>query len=187
MVKEKRQQAKSRFAALAARNDWLVLDTETTGMERKDELVSIAVVSAAGETVLHELIRPTQPISPQAARVHGITAEDVAAASPFPELYPRLAELLTGRLVLAYNANFDRKMLQQTCQRYHLPLIKAEWECVMDLYAAAKGRWSNRYGFTWCKLAEACQREQIEVVDFHEACADAQATQQLVMAVGHKK
>ena len=187
MVNADRFRAQNRFEELAGIDDWLVLDTETTGLETYDEIVSIAVISAAGEVLLHELIRPAQPISPQARAVHGITDEQVAIAAAFPAHYPRLVELLTGRRVLAYNAKFDSKMLRQTCKRYGLPVIKAEWECVMELYAAAKGQWSRRHGFLWCKLGDACRREQIVVDSAHEACADAQATRRLVLAVGKKK
>ena len=116
---------------------------------------------------------------------YGIT-EAIAAAPPFAEVYPRLAEVLTGRLVLAYNAEFDQRMLRQTCERYGLPVIQAEWECVMELYAAARHRWSKRYGFVWCKLGEACGREAVVVDGRHEAEADAQATRLLVLAVGGK-
>jgi DNA polymerase-3 subunit epsilon len=186
MVSNDRLKAQNRFKELADRDDWLVLDTETTGIEVNDEVVSIAIVSAAGEVLLHELVRPTQPISPEARMVHGITAERVATAAAFSDLYPRLVELLAGRRVLAYNASFDSKMLRQTCKRYHLTLIKAEWECVMELYAAAKGTWSKRRGFIWCKLSEACQRERVVMDSMHEACADAQATRRLVLAVGNR-
>lgn len=54
----------------------------------------------------------------------------------------------------------------------------------MDLYAAARNRWSRRNGFVWCKLGEACWSEGVQVEGFHEACTDAQATRLLVLAVG---
>ena len=98
-----------------------------------------------------------------------------------------MTELLTGRLVLAYNADFDRRMLCQTCDRYGLTVIEAEWECAMELYAAARNRWSRKYGFVWCKLGEACWGEGVQMDGVHEAVADARATRMLVMAVGGKE
>lgn len=160
------------------------MDTETTGLGDDDEIISIAVVSAAGDVLFNEMVRPTQRIHPKASAVNGITDEVVAAAPSFVEVYPRLAEVLAGRLVLAYNAGFDQRMLQQTCERYSLPVIQAEWECVMELYAAARNRWSRRNGFVWCKLGETCDREMINTNGFHEAQADAQATRLLVLAMG---
>ncbi len=56
----------------------------------------------------------------------------------FADVCPRSAEVLAGRHVLAYNADFDRRMLAQSCERYDLPVIRAEWECMLELYAAAR-------------------------------------------------
>ncbi|MBP8055172.1 MAG: 3'-5' exonuclease [Chloroflexi bacterium] len=179
-----RNQALARLREWAGRGDWLVVDTETTGLGNDDEVISVAVVSATGEVLFSEMVRPTQRIHPKASAVNGITDEMVVAALPFAEVYSRLVEVLAGRLVLAYNAEFDQRMLRQTCERYGLPVIRAEWECVMDLYAAARTRWSRRNGFVWCKLGEACQSEGVQVDGFHEAYADAQATRLLVLAVG---
>lgn len=185
-IEGSRIRARKQFASLAGRVDWLVLDTETTGLGNGDEVISVAVVSATGEVLFSEMVRPTQRIHPKASAVNGLTDQMVAAALPFAEVYPRLAEVLAGRLVLAYNAEFDQRMLRQTCERYGLPVIQAEWDCVMELYAAARNRWSRRNGFVWCKLGEACWSEGVQVTGFHEACTDAQATRMLVLAVGER-
>lgn len=182
-----RIRARERFAELAGQDDWLVLDTETTGLGHDDEVISLAVVSARGELLFHSLVRPTQRIHPKASAVNGITDEMVKDAAAFTDIYPRLAEVLAGRHILAYNAGFDERMLRQTCERYGLPVMVAEWECVMELYAAARNRWSRNYGFVWCKLGEACWSEGVQAEAVHEACADAQATRLLVLAVGGKE
>lgn len=185
-IKSYRVRAKERFVELSRRDDWLVLDTETTGLDYADEVISVAVVASNGETLFHSLVRPTVRIHPRASAVNGLTDEMVADAAAFADIYPRLVEAMAGRLVLAYNADFDKRMLHQTCERYGLPVIETEWECAMELYAAARNRWSRKYGFVWCKLGEACWREGVQVEGFHEACADAQATRLLVLAVGGK-
>lgn len=184
VIQRDRLRAIKRFGVLAGQDDWLVVDTETTGLGDEDEIVSVAVVSPAGEVLFSEIVRPTIPISRGASAVNGFTDEMVAAAPPFAAIYPRLAELLTGRRVLAYNADFDRRMLAQTCSRYGLAKISVDWECVMELYAAARNPLRRDGSFTWCKLAEACEREGVKGEQFHEACADAQATRMLVLAAG---
>ncbi len=43
---------------LASRNDWLVLGTETAGLDDGDEVISVADVVTTGERFFHLLIRP---------------------------------------------------------------------------------------------------------------------------------
>lgn len=178
----RRTLALDRLVELSGMNDWLVLDTETTGLSAEAEVISLAVVTSVGEVLFNELVRPSQPIHPRASMVNGITDEMAAGAAAFTEVYPRLAKVLAGRLVLAYNAEFDRRMLRQTCERYDLPVLEvAEWECVMELYAAARN-WRGKLS----SLHDACVSEGITFERLHEACADAQATRLLLRAVGGK-
>ncbi|MGF1486707.1 MAG: exonuclease domain-containing protein, partial [Prochloraceae cyanobacterium] len=52
-------------------NDWIVLDTETTGLNYKDEFIDIAIVSRYGSVFFDSLIKPTCDISEGAAMIHG--------------------------------------------------------------------------------------------------------------------
>ena len=70
-----RVRARERFVELTGQDDWLVLDTETTGLDNHDEVISVAVVSAGGEVLFHSLVRPTVRIHPRASAVNGITDE----------------------------------------------------------------------------------------------------------------
>ena len=127
-------------------DDWVILDTETTGLYDA-EIVEIAIVNHSGETLLNELIKPTIPIPAEVTAIHGITDEMVAAASPFPEVYPRIAEVLEGKRILIYNAEFDIKILNYCCQLYGLPILMLQKrsDCLMEWAAQWRGQWSNYY------------------------------------------
>ena len=127
-------------------DDWVILDTETTGLYDA-EIVEIAVVNHSGETLLNELIKPTIPIPAEVTAIHGITDEMVAAAPPFPEVYPRIAEVLEGKRILIYNAQFDIKILNYCCQLYGLPILMLQKrsDCLMEWAAQWRGQWSNYY------------------------------------------
>ncbi len=58
--------------------------------------------------------------------MNGITNEMVADAAAFADVYRRLDEVLVGRMVLAYNADFDRRILAQRCERHGLPVMRAK-------------------------------------------------------------
>ena len=129
-----------------ALNDWVILDTETTGLYDA-EIVEIAVVTHSGEPLLNTLIKPSIPIPSDAADVHGINDEIVAAAPPFPEVYPRIAEVLEDKRILIYNAAFDIKILNYCCNLYGLPILMLQMrsECLMEWAAQWAGQWSNYY------------------------------------------
>jgi DNA polymerase-3 subunit epsilon len=101
--------------------DWVILDTETTGLHDA-EVIEIAIISP-GEALLNTLVRPTIPIPADVTAIHGITDEMVAEAPSFPEVYPGIAEVLEGKRVLIYNSSFDIKILNYCCERHGLPSL----------------------------------------------------------------
>lgn len=159
-----------------------VLDTETTGLGERDEIIQIGIVDAGGNAVLDQLIRPSMPIPPGAARVHGITDDDVINSPMFSSLYIKLSSLLAGETVIAYNMDFDWRMLQQTVARYRLPSIRiGKRDCAMKQYAKFKGKRSGQgRGYVWHKLTSALAQERIAVGDAHNALGDALMTLELV-------
>ncbi|MDE2857746.1 MAG: 3'-5' exonuclease [Chloroflexota bacterium] len=176
-----RRQAIQWAQNLLARN-FYVLDTETTGLGERDEIIQIGIVDAGGNTVLDQLIKPSIPIPPGAARVHGITDGDVINSPIFSSLYIKLSSLLAGETVIAYNMDFDWRMLQQTVARYRLPDIRiGKRDCAMKQYAKFKGKRSGQgRGYVWHKLTSALAQESIAVGDAHNALGDALMTLELV-------
>ena len=51
------------------------LDTETTGLDSKAEIVEISIVDHDDTLLFESLVRPTRPIPPDSSRVHYITNE----------------------------------------------------------------------------------------------------------------
>jgi DNA polymerase-3 subunit epsilon len=101
----------------------LVLDTETTGLDVKDDrVVSIGAVRMVGERVFrhvtfHQLCTPGRPIPPAATKIHHITDADVADAPPFAEVWRNCLPLLEGTVMVGYNIPFDIAMLRHECHR----------------------------------------------------------------------
>lgn len=88
--------------ALLAHPNLVILDTETTDLE--GYLVQLSVLRASdGEVLLDTFINPCCAISPEAKRVHGITAAHVADAPKFTDIEKTLRELLAGKLVAVFN------------------------------------------------------------------------------------
>lgn len=134
------------------------------------------MVDTAGAVLLDTLVRPGRPIPADAVRVHGITNEMVAGAPRWPQVWERLAELLKGRTVGIYNAEFDVRMLRQSHAASGLqwqPAAFADF-CIMRLYARFRGQ-SGRYGsHRWHKLSAAGKQCGLALPNAHRALADAQ-------------
>ena len=155
--------------------DFLVLDTETTGLSSSDHIVEIAIVDQAGATRLNQRVKPSIAIPPAATRVHGITDADVADAPSFGQIYIQLSVLLAGQHVIAYNMDFDWRMIQQTAAASSLPEPRlAKRDCAMKQYARYKGeRQANGRNYRYHKLTEALRREGLPRQSAHNALGDA--------------
>jgi DNA polymerase III subunit epsilon len=176
---------------LLARQDWCILDSETTGLGIWSEVVQLVVIDPTGAPLLDTLIKPVREIESGASAIHGITSERVADAPSFMEVYNLLCSALRGRAVVVYNADFDTRMLFQTLHLAFnvnkvddpLHLVPREsdgertrfgaeaWECAMLRYAAYCGDWSDYHGnYRYQKLPGGD----------HSALGDARATLRLI-------
>jgi len=182
MSKEGRSQALEWALNLIQQYEFVVLDTETTGLGPEAQIVQIAVIDHRGNPMIIQNIKPSVSIPASATAIHGITDVTVANAPLFEAVYPLLNTLLENRVVVAYNAAFDSRMVEQTCMIYDLPPINvASWECAMEQFACFYGQWNDRYrGFRRQKLTTACTHLGIPAGNAHDALGDAQMTLALV-------
>lgn len=156
--------------------DYLVLDTETTGLDRP-ELVSLAVVDRRGETLFDERVRPGKPIEPGATALTGITNDAVRDAPSYPSLHERIVRLLAARRVIIYNAAFDLAVLANTARRYGLTEPKFAAWCAMRWFSRVYGQWDPvRSDYTWQRLAVAADYFGIAPGAAHDALGDCLTT-----------
>ena len=96
------------------------LDTETTGLDRSDEIVEISIVDQTGQVLLDSLVRPSRPIPAAATIIHRITNDMVQKAPAWPILWQQVRPLLIGKTIIAYNSDFDKRMMMQSHARYQM-------------------------------------------------------------------
>lgn len=166
----------------------LILDTETTGLDDDAQIVQIGVIDLAGNVMLDALVKPTCPIPVGASNVHGITDKAVEHADPWPSIYSAVARLLMGTSVITYNADYDRRLIAQTCRAHPaagLPLpLAGNWECAMKAYANFHGAWDDYHqSYTYQGLGKACRQLGIPVIGAHGAVADCQMTLAVIKAM----
>lgn len=156
--------AAARWAAtLSGDPNTVILDTETTSRAERGRVVDLAVTDTAGRALLHTRINPGPGvvIDPEAAAVHGLTAAQLADASPFADVADALTLAVAGRRVICWNSPFDRRVLVGEYARLHGDdeaaeawATRAQWECAMRRHAAWHGTWCpDRAAWKWHRLS----------------------------------
>lgn len=152
----------------------IFLDTETTGLDQRAEIVEIAIIDSDGAVLLESLVRPTRKIPWDVIRIHGIDDEMVADAPTWLELFPQVEAILRGRLVGIYNAEFDLRMLSQShlAHNQFFPRDLFQNFCIMRLYASFYGAPGSYGGPRWQSLENAARQCGIPLHNLHRALAD---------------
>ena len=152
-------------------------DVETTGLSAfyGDRICEVGLVRAQGDEILatyQTLVNPGRSISPGAARVNGLTDEQVSQAPPFSEIASDLLALLDGAVLVCHNAPFDLSFLEAELSRLGLP-----WQPVgvIDTLEIAR----RFFRFASNSLSAVSSRLAIETPHAHRALGDALTTFQV--------
>ena len=169
------------LSAPIATAEFMVVDTETNGLAGDDcELTEVGAVLVGGGE-LHDrwssLCRTSAPLRRGIQRLTGITQAMVDGAPSLEDVLPDLNELLKGRVLVAHNAPFDRRVLRQAFGR-----IGLDWPDPPVMCTAAMARTmlplQRRRGLG--VLADALG---IEVHTVHRALADAETCARVLCAL----
>lgn len=161
--------------------EFLVVDTETNGLAGDAcELTEVGAVLVGGGE-LHDrwetLCAVRAPLGRGIQRLTGITQRMVDEAPPAEATLPELAELLEGRVLVAHNASFDRRVLAQAFARADL-----EWPDPPTLCTVAMARRLHPLA-RQRKLALLAASLGIDVEVSHRALADAETCARVFCAL----
>ena len=101
-------------------HDFVILDTETTGLSREDEVIELAIVDISGKILYHSLFAPIVEVNPNASRVNGYTKENLKNEKKFKDEWEKIKQAIGYRTVLGHNVDFDQRLVEQTLRRYGL-------------------------------------------------------------------
>lgn len=109
-------------------DNYIVVDTETTGLPDKNGLPDIVTLGIAvvrnreivGSTEFK--VRPKRQISAEAQSIHGISNMEAGKFEPLASQWHHIADYLNDQLIIIHNASFDWPILLDHIDRYQLPL-----------------------------------------------------------------
>lgn len=130
------------WAQALLRSSAVILDTETSGVDKAAQVIQLCVIDMRGNTLFDSLFRPSVEIHPSALSVHHITKYRLRSAPLLTDVIDEVQGALSGRTAIAYNASFDKRMLGQTLRAFRLDMAwfeRLDWQCAMRKYAEHLG------------------------------------------------
>ena len=109
-------------------DDYIVLDTETTGLPDENglpDIVTVGITVVRNREIAESVefkTRPQKRISEEAQSIHGITNEQAAEFKSFDSQWSQMAEYLNDQLVVIHNASFDWPILLDHVVRHGLTM-----------------------------------------------------------------
>ncbi len=153
--------------------EYAIVDIETTGGNASgSRITEIAIIIHNGTNVIDRwetLINPQKEIPLPIFALTGINNEMVHYAPVFDDVAPKIAQMLTGRIFVAHNVNFDYSFV-----RHQLEESGFKWTArkLCTVRAARK----VRPGLHSYSLGNLCQALDIPLQHRHRAGGDANAT-----------
>jgi len=153
--------------------EYVAFDVETTGFNKNDRIVEIALVTFKNGELLEEwstLLNPQRDVGK--SNIHGITASMVSTAPLFEEVVNDIFRIINGRVLVAHQFSFDARMLAQELNRLDVDGDLGKGFCTL---IASR----NLLPGTADSLAATCEALEIASLDAHSALGDARMTMQI--------
>ena len=169
-------------------NKFIILDTETTGLEVQQghRIIEIGAVllndRKKSEEHFHTYLNPSRLIDEEASKVHGIMNEDLLDKPYFEEVAEEFLEFVNGSTLVIHNAAFDvgflNNELKLASSKY--PMLEEICE-IEDSLALAKDKFPGQRN----SLDALANRFDISGYDrtFHGALLDANILADVYMSL----
>lgn len=130
--------------------EYVFLDTETTGTSAFDEIVNLGISDEPATPLYNEFFKPSLLIKKDASEVSGITNNMVENKPLFKNEWNKIYAILESKKFVAYNADFDARMIQQTAQNHQISQNEADksiegYVDAMKIVSMFLGLKPNRY------------------------------------------
>lgn len=170
----------------------IVLDTETTGMNRLGvhyeghKIIEIGAVEVINRRLTgrhyHVYIKPDRLVDPEAFMVHGISDEFLQDKPVYAEIAEEFIEFISGAELVIHNAAFDIGFMDYEFRMLNLDIPKTETFCkITDSLMVARKLFPGKRN----SLDALCDRYQIDNSKrtLHGALLDAEILADVYLAM----
>ncbi len=137
-------------------DDYIVIDTETTGLPDENglpDIVTLGITVVSNREIAESVefkTRPQKRITEEAQSIHGITNEQAAEFKSFETQWSQMAEYLNDQLIVIHNASYDWPILLDHVVRHGLAMPEIQgvfcsqkaaipWAQAMNLPCSQRG------------------------------------------------
>jgi DNA polymerase III epsilon subunit-like protein len=162
--------------------NYAVLDTETTGLGKLDQVIEVTLIHSSGDILFNSLVKPTQPIHWAAQKIHKITNDELESAPYWKDIYHEFEKATSlVDVTYIYNENFDVRLINQTYNAYDIKKYDYNTSCAMK----AVKSWLMDKGLlngSKFNLTNVCEILKIEHndVEKHRALGDCILTNRVI-------
>ena len=161
---------------MALPREFVVFDTETTGMPPGARLLEIGALKVRGQNVVDRfeaLVYPECPIPQAVIRIHGIQDRDVQDADSADIVLPALLKWAGKAPLVGHNVRFDATVLAAEAARYGIALPSNPTLCTLKASRRLLKRRSHA-------LQSLVKELGLPAAAHHRALADAEHTLNLM-------
>jgi DNA polymerase-3 subunit epsilon len=155
------------------KQEYAIVDIETTGGNASgSRITEIAIIIHDGFTILdrwESLVNPQQEIPLAIFALTGINNETVRDAPIFDDISEKVLEMLTDRIFVAHNVNFDYSFVRHELER-------SGFKWTAKKLCTVRATRKIKPGLSSYSLGNLCHSLDITIENRHRAGGDADAT-----------
>jgi len=160
------------------KNEYIVLDTETTGLNPKnDEILSIGAVKVINNKIITSesfevFIKPLKEISHESIKIHHITKNDLEHAVPINQALKELLFFIGNLPIVGYYISFDINILNTYLKKYINTTLHNEQIELSSMYYK-RFKKQSVHEFVDLKFDTIMQELNLPILGKHDALNDA--------------